>query len=360
MQPRGALEEPDLSAIRSPSGILPVAPPSRSSERTVPSLRPATDAEIGSLLRESHALWGAGLTLAHYRSMWFELMNTPWGRKWFRFLVWADDDGTVLSSFKLYRPLVRTSGRDGRASVVGAVFTPRSCRGMGHAAAMLRAAIDEARVRGDALALLFSDIGIRYYAALGFLALPAEDLVGSLDGRAVPAPPGWRLESMEAAHLEEVSRAHDDGRHGRTIAILRDGEHWSFLLTRAASFFLRLDGSDLTRRYRVAMRDGRVEGYLITVEGSGTWLVREVGVLGADRDRAAAILRLGGEQARAAGLRKVRSWMPRELADCVPEWHLRREKRRRAIPMVLPLAAPIDLASLEDPSAAFFPYLDQF
>ncbi len=326
----------------------------------MPRLRPARESEIAAILAESHALWGAGLTVEAYRQMWAELRATAWGRRAFEYLVWAGEDGEVLSSLKLYRPVVRLLGRTARAAVIGAVFTPRTRRRRGYAAAMLRAVLDEARARGDNPALLFTDIGTAYYAALGFRALPGEEAWGKLPRSAVPAPPGWELRAMAPGESDAVRAAHDAWCDGRPLAVLRDRDHWEFLVARASGFFGRLDGSDLSRRYRVALHEGRFAGYLISVEGEGAWSVREVGAVGADREAMAAILRTGAAEARAAGVRKVFGWLPREVAPLLPEWELRYETRQRAVPMILDLEGRADLDVLDSPGAAFISYLDQF
>ena len=39
-----------------------------------------TAEQIRSVLRESHALWGAGLSVADYLGMWEEMADSRWGR----------------------------------------------------------------------------------------------------------------------------------------------------------------------------------------------------------------------------------------------------------------------------------------
>ncbi len=165
---------------------------------------------------------------------------------------------------------------------------------------------------------------------------------------------------MTPRDLPDVIRAHEDGCAARPIAVLRDRDHWEFLVARAEGYFRRLDGSDLARRYRVAERSGRFAGYLVALEGESGWAVREVGALDGDPSALSAILRLGAADARRVGLRKVHGWLPREAAAWVPEWRLAHRPRRNAIPMLHPLAGPGELSSLDAPGAAFVPYLDQF
>lgn len=320
----------------------------------------ARPSQIEAVYRESHALWGAGLSSVDYLAMWDDLSATAWGRRYFRFLVWHDERGGVLSSMKLYRPGVRVFGRTRRACAIGAVFTPREQRGRGHAAAMLARVLEEAREAGDGPAILFSDIGTGYYEHLGFHALPAEEAIGAL-GRAVGRPPaGWTLRPMTPEDLDAVRDAHDAWCADRPLAFLRDQAHWRFVIERARSYFARFDGSGLERRYRVALRDGRFAGYVVSVESAGDWDLREAGAPGNDPEAIACVLRTAAFEARSAGMRRVFGWIPRGWAALVPEWRLKFDARLRAVPMICPTDGPLDVAALADGEAAFIPYLDQF
>jgi hypothetical protein len=225
---------------------------------------------------------------------------------------------------------------------------------------MLRAAIDEARARGDHSMLLFSDIGPSFYARLGFVELPASDWWGVLGAESTRAASDLALAPLEPADLVRVMRAHEDACRLRQLAFLRDLDHWRFVLARAGSFFARLDGSSLERRYVVATRNGAFAGYLIALVAGDTWLVREAGAVGGAASDVAATIRAGVAGALASGCRRVFGWFPSDVAAGLPALRLRPEPRARAIPMVLPLDPRLDLTGLRDPDAAFVPYLDRF
>ncbi len=320
-------------------------------------LRRADDREIEAVSRESHALWGAGLDIDGYIGLWSDLRATRWGSRWFEHLVWRGDEG-ILSSLKLYRPLARVHGRDVRVAGIGAVFTPVALRRHGHAAAMIREVIEQARVRGDGVSLLFSDIDAEYYAALGFRLLPSSESWGRLARHSGAA--GVRFRPMTPEDLDEVRRMHDEAAASREFAVVRDRDLWEFLIARARGFYSRFDGSDLSGRYRIAMVDGRIAGYLIAVEGHGQWVVREVGAAGADLGLMADILRAGSADAYSLGIRQVYGWFPRDLIALLPEWKIRSEPRRHALPMVLALDPRLDLSGLEKGEGPFIPFLDQF
>lgn len=326
----------------------------------MPRLVPATDAHVATIYRESHALWGTGLTSAAYRRLWDEISRLPWAARNARFLAWVDDDGAVLSSLKLYRPLVRVGQEVSRASVLGAIFTPRVRRGRGHASAMLRAAIEEARRRGDPVALLFSDIGAGFYARLGFRALPGDEHWGRIPRASESPDPGWESRNAAETDLADIRRAHHESCSRRPLALIRDDEHWEFLLGRTRSFFLHLNDPELRPGLSVVTRGGRFAGYLVTVEGRGEWGVREVGAVDGDPSTMARVFLAGSRAARAAGLRRFCAWLPPELPRRLAGWRIESQPRLRARPMALALDPSLDFAPLMDPRRSFLSYQDQF
>ncbi len=319
-----------------------------------------TAEQIRSVLRESHALWGAGLSVADYVGMWEEMAESRWGRAWYSWRALVDDQGSVLSSLKLYRPALRLGEAKGRAAAIGAVFTPRALRRRGHAAELIRAVLDEAVERGDRSALLFTDIGTEYYRALGFTPLPCEDAVGTLAGAATRAPRGVTFRAMTVDDIDAVASAYDASCAGRPIAFLRDRDHWEFLLLRAATFFRRLDHSDLERRFMIAMESSRPIGYLVAVFGPGEWNLREAEAFDHDPGTLARILAAGAADASAAQATTVWGWIPRAVWPHVSAWRLRARPRLRAIPMIRALGGYELPDRLDTVDGAFIPYLDQF
>jgi len=326
----------------------------------VPRLAPATEEQVRRITAESHVLWGGGLAHEAYLSMWKELAETPWARRFFTHYAWVGDDGALLSSAKVYRPLVRLGGEVGRATAVGAVFTPKSERGRGHASALLRAVVEEADRRGDGLALLFSDIGTDFYGRLGFIPLPAEEAEGVLDGRAVRRPGGIVLRPMVSSDGPAVLEAHEASSRGRSLAVVRDPEHWSFLVARTMAYLERSTGQRSSAVFRTATEAGRFAGYLVAVCSDGTWNLREAASAGGDSERLRAVLLAGAAEARSAGARRIYGWLPREFGELVPEWKLRFRPRQRAIPMVRPLGREIRLPAPLTPSSAYLWPMDHF
>jgi GNAT superfamily N-acetyltransferase len=326
----------------------------------VPRFVTPTVEQVRTVLVESHATWGAGLSTPDYVGMWEEMADSRWARAWYSWRALVDDDGRVLSSLKLYRPALRLGETTGRATAIGAVFTPRALRRRGHAATLLRAVLDEAVRREDTAALLFTDIGTDYYRAFGFTPLSCEDALGSIVGAAARPANGVTFRSMTVDDLEAVSRAQHAAAAGRPIAILRDRDHWEFLLLRAATFFRRLDGSGVERRFMIAMEASRPIGYLVAVLGPGEWNLREAEAFDGNPVTLARLLDAGAADANAASATTVWGWIPREIWPLVPSWRFRAQPRVRAIPMILALdgrGLPAEAGTID---GAFVPYLDQF
>lgn len=326
----------------------------------MPRLAVADPSQVERIYRESHALWGAGLARRDYLELWREISDTPWGRDNARFYVWLGDGDEILSSLKIYRPRLQLLGEDVDGIVLGAIFTPRAHRRRGYAAAAVRAALDLGHAAGARAALLFSDIGTRYYDAFGFREIPAEEQWGPLMPSAATPRPDLRLRRMEDDDLPEVVAMHEAFCRGRPFAVLRDAEHWGFVRTRAFSFFDRLRSAHVRQRWRVAVQHGRLVGYLITVEGRGEWNVREVGARDGCIETMATVLRLGAAEAAQSGLRRFYAWLPRALVEHLDDWEIRSSSRRGAVPMLLPLSGDLELPALQAPGAAFIPYQDQF
>jgi predicted N-acetyltransferase YhbS len=326
----------------------------------MPRLVVAEPQHVERIYRESYALWGAGLTRKHYHDLWVEIRSTAWGRENARFFVWLGEDDEILSSLKIYRPRIQLLGEQSRAVVLGAIFTPRDQRRRGHAAAAVHAALEQARARGDKAAILFSDIGTRYYEGFGFREIAAEEQWGPLRPTQRDIPPGWTMREMRPDDLPAVIEMHDAFCSGRPFAIRRDAAHWEFVRTRAFSFFKRLGSAHVRQRWSVAESAGRIVGYLITVEGRGEWNVREVGAAGGGFEAMSRVLRLAAVEAERSGLRRFYAWLPHELLEHLDDWEIRSSSRRGAVPMLLSLDGMAEIPALQVPGVAYIPYQDQF
>ncbi len=141
---------------------------------TTPRYVPQLDrSDVDEAARLNRALWGSGRTEAdHLAYTAAQLAHA--GPELLRYVGLVSTQGLVAAS-KRYSLLFRAGGREARVLGIGAVFTRESERGKGHAPALIRAMVREAKDLGYAAAILYSDIDTAYYARLGFTALPAVD-----------------------------------------------------------------------------------------------------------------------------------------------------------------------------------------
>ena len=137
-------------------------------------LRDLTAEERAAYFRGIQPLWGGGLPVERFQVFQHRLADAPEAKDRYRLLGWFAD-GTLVSAMKAYQLRAGFAGRELRVLGVGAVFTPPELRRRGHAAAMLRAAMREYASQGTHAAVLFSDIGVRYYERLGFRVLESRE-----------------------------------------------------------------------------------------------------------------------------------------------------------------------------------------
>lgn len=330
----------------------------------MPRLIEAEPAQVRAIYRESHALWGAGLSLDDYIGLWEDLRATAWARRHARFLVWQDDDGSILSSLKLYTPPARVLGREGRAAVLGAIFTPRELRRRGHATGLIAEVLRLREAAGDDWSFLFSDIGTDYYRGFGYEALRAEEQWGTLSrGRRLGrAADRLRVRDYADADLPDLMRAHEAFARTLPLAIVRDRDHWHFLRVRAESYFRRVADPAVRERVLVAEGEDGFVGYAFTVEGRGEWNLREVGAVDGTLQTMAAVLHAAGTDALRSGMRRFYGWLPPGLDRELDRlgWAARSGPRRRARPMVRGLAAGREALRPSSFLAGFIPYQDQF
>ena len=316
------------------------------------------DREVRRIYRESYTLWGTGLTPEGYFGLWQDLRSTTWGSRYLDFMTW-EEGGAILSSLKRYRPLLCHNGRTERATVIGAVYTPARYRREGFAAALIRAVLDQGLQSGHRSTLLFSDIGTAYYRDLGFLALPANAVMAGL----IPARPpiGGRVElsPLDAGFLPELLEAHKAGMRCYGTHIVRDREHWEFLLARADRYFSRAAAIG-RQRFLVAHRAGTFLGYLVDIEADGQWEIREVGSADGLPSTMADILRAAASAKPRRTVRAAYGWLPQALIDCLPDWDWTVVPRDRAIPMIHTAVATEDSDRTQGRLNSFFPYMDQF
>ena len=191
-------------------------------------LRDLKGEERAAYFRGIQPIWGGGLSEDRFQMFQRRLADAPEARERYRLLGWFVN-GTLNAAMKAYDLRATCAARPLRVLGVGAVFTPPELRRRGHAAAMLRAVMEDYASRGGQAAVLFSDIGVRYYERLGFRVLESRECTVAaselprLSGSTRPA-----LAGDEPLMTGLFAASRDD----RTFALARDGWTLRFQLRR--------------------------------------------------------------------------------------------------------------------------------
>lgn len=129
---------------------------------------------LDEILRETHTIWADRIDPAPFRQFWLAQLRTAWGREHLCRVALVDG-GRVLASTKVYEFTARVDGEAVGVCGLGAVFTQTAHRRSGHARELIDRVLARAVGRGQRLALLFSEIGMDYYARIGFTAVATHD-----------------------------------------------------------------------------------------------------------------------------------------------------------------------------------------
>ncbi len=154
---------------------------------------------LQQILDASHPLWADGLSPRAYAQYNVGQLRTPWGRRHLCRHALVDHNGQVLTSAKRYDLSIQLDGRRVEAVGIGAVFTPEDQRANGYAPLIIERLVEAARRDGAELALLFSEIGTRYYRRLGFTTVPQKELTLS-----VVEKPGAPMVLVRAAEERDI------------------------------------------------------------------------------------------------------------------------------------------------------------
>ncbi|MGE3509611.1 MAG: GNAT family N-acetyltransferase [Vicinamibacterales bacterium] len=139
-------------------------------------LVPAEGRILETILAETHTIWHDRLPLPAFHRWWAAQLRTPWGERRLRRLALVDGH-SVIASVKVYDFDAVLDGERIAICGLGAVFTQAAYRGHGHGRTLITRVLDQAASRGQQMALLFSEIGVDYYARIGFVPVPAQDAI---------------------------------------------------------------------------------------------------------------------------------------------------------------------------------------
>ena len=270
----------------------------------------------GELLEEiveaTFPLWNEGLTRGAYGRWNAAQMRTEWGRENLHRFALLDDRGRWVASAKRYRLPMRLDGVDGWMCGFGAVFTRPDERGRGYAGVIVEQLIERAGNEAAAVAGLFSEIGEKLYARLGFRTVPLDEVTVHVE-RKSGGSPAMLVRSGEERDLPALVAMHETRSDGVRFTLRRSAPliHYALAKKRLLAGF----GQRGLRHteFFVAEEGVSAVAYVVLTVSRGGWTLEEAG----DRDpagaRLGAILQvlLAREPSHKAPL--IRAWWPPAL-----------------------------------------------
>lgn len=263
---------------------------------------------LEQVLDETFPVWGEGLEREAYSKYNNAQLATPWGAQHLRRVALVDG-GRLLATAKRYDLTARLEGQAVRLLGLGAVFTPESQRGRGHATDLLRRMLDSAASEGFGLALLFSEIDPRYYEHLGFRQLPINQVVLSVRPGTRPGPPAIPMRSGDFGDIPSIVEMNASGSAGYRLALARDPDYARHAIIKKR--LLAACGAPGHRKveFFVVEEGGRAAAYVVLLEVGSFAMITECG----DRDptgaRVGAMMQalLARDPAR---IPRLRAWLP--------------------------------------------------
>jgi len=299
------------------------------------------------ILEETFPLWHDGLSRDRYGAYNVAQMRTTWGARHLDRVALVDGN-RVLASAKRYRLALQVDNEAVPIIGIGAVFTPPAERRRGHAAALIERIVDDAAREGIWAAMLFSEIGPRYYERLGFVSLPMLDADLTVSqGRGAPAMLVRAVEPDDHPHLLELHQTLA-ARYRLSLRWHPDWLAYSLAKKRMLAAFSPASGR-LVEAF-VAEEGGRAVAWvLLQVSGRDRagyregWSVEACG----DRDpsgaRIGAMLQALIARAPAAPAPVIRAWWPEGLRP--PQIAVERRPTAAIVMMMRPLAPGLDPSS---------------
>jgi len=131
--------------------------------------------EISQHIEQSHSIWGGSSDIMDRQKLLMEMLNDC-GIGLFHLSGLVDNDGKLLSSLKRYYFNLNVKGQKHRCVGLGAIFTHQGMQKKGLADQLIRSVLKESYQKNEChYALLFSDIGKKYYEKFGFRATLASN-----------------------------------------------------------------------------------------------------------------------------------------------------------------------------------------
>jgi GNAT superfamily N-acetyltransferase len=317
---------------------------------------PAEGALLEEVLDQTHEIWHEGLTRSAYGQWNRAQLKTPWAHTHLQRYASIDDEGRLLATAKEYRFDVRADGRDGWMCGIGAVFTPTDRRGRGHASALVDEMVRRAQREGALLASLFSEIGSEFYARLGFVPVPLDEVTITVTVNRRGGAPAMLVRAGDERDLASVAAMHVTRSAGAPFALRRDAALIHYALAKKR-LLAGLGPPGLRQiEFFVAEEGASAVAYVVLNVNANGWTLEEAG----DRDPAGARLGamlqvlLAREPSHRTPL--IRAWWPRAFA-VPPQIQLTDLSVPKDLLMVKSLA---DVSMPQSAAEAFYWHSDHF
>jgi predicted N-acetyltransferase YhbS len=313
----------------------------------------ADDGMVREILDDTYPIWNEGLSREAYQKWYRAQRQTAWGRNRLSRHALVEG-GRVVSSAKRYDLDAWVEGRRAAIVGIGAVFTPESARGQGHAGALIDAMIDDARARGCEHALLFSEIGASYYERLGFRVVP--QLERTIEVVAKPGAPAVLVRAGEPQDLDAVAELTTRMREGASFALDRPADFVAFSLARKRLLAGLGPSGARSVEFFVTEEAYRAVAYVVISNGPRGRILEDCG----DRDptgaRIGAMLQVLAARAPTEAPMRMRGRLRTGFVP--PQCRIASESPAEEIMMTRPIGDRAPLAP--DPGAVVYANLDVF
>jgi GNAT superfamily N-acetyltransferase len=315
---------------------------------------PAEGAFLEDILDRTHEIWHEGLTRSAYGQWNRAQLKTPWARTHLQRYASIDDAGRLLATAKQYRFDVRVDGREGWMCGIGAVFTPRDRRGQGQASALVEEMVLRAQRDGALIASLFSEIGSDFYARLGFVPLPLDEVTITVNRKG--GTPAMLVRAGVERDLDAVAAMHTTRSAGVPFVLRRDSALVHYALAKKR-LLAGLGPPGLRQlEFFVAEEGASAVAYVVLNVNANGWTLEEAG----DRDpagaRLGAMLQVLLAREPSHQMPLIRAWWPRALA-VPPQIQLTDRSVPKDLFMVRPLG---DIAMPKTADDVFYWHADHF
>lgn len=278
----------------------------------MPTLSVATGPLLHQILDETWLIWSDGLSRADYERYNRAQMSTPWGLSHLERVAWTGN-GELLASAKRYRLHVRIGGEPTACLGIGAVFTPPSRRGRGHAAALIEAMLAEAEREGTPYALLFSEIDPSYYARLGFEAFAVTETTLALRPQPRAGAPAVLVRAGDDRDIENLAAMHATRADRYAFSLDRPPDFARFAIAKRR--LLAALSPPLARQveFFITEEGGNAVAYVVISRSADGHYLEEWG----DRDpsgaRVGAMLQVLAARTPAEAVAPLVGWLPRDF-----------------------------------------------